>query len=266
VADHAVVPPRPLEGAAVLVVGDPGWAVTPATAQAFLDAGARVAFAPDIAPEVGSPTPLGGPGELLPSFERGAAGAEAAVTGCLRRLGGLDACVRLLAPTRGPTLLDADARAWADDVEHRLLDSVRLARAAARAMADRGGGSIVVAGPVDAMHAYQGRSGSAVVMGGLLGLVRAIAVELSGAGVRANAVIVGPVGDPDRVVIPGAPAELVERTRLRVPLHRWGTPAEAAAAIRFVAGPDAAFMTGQTIRVDGGWASLNQAPEGMTFR
>jgi NAD(P)-dependent dehydrogenase (short-subunit alcohol dehydrogenase family) len=48
-------------------------------------------------------------------------------------------------------------------------------------------------------------------------------------------------------------------------MHRLGRPEEAAAAIRFVAGPDAGFMTGQTIRVDGGWASLNQSPEGMRF-
>ena len=57
----------------------------------------------------------------------------------------------------------------------------------------------------------------------------------------------------------------VDRTLLRSPSHRFARPAEVASAIRFVAGPDAAFMTGQTLRVDGGWASLNQAPEGMRF-
>jgi NAD(P)-dependent dehydrogenase (short-subunit alcohol dehydrogenase family) len=102
-------------------------------------------------------------------------------------------------------------------------------------------------------------------MGGLLGLVRAMGVELAAHGVRTNLVIVGPLGDADEEGPSGTAAALLDRTLLRSPLHRLGQAVEVAAAIRFVAGPDAGFMTGQTLRVDGGWASLNQAPEGMRF-
>jgi 3-oxoacyl-[acyl-carrier protein] reductase len=125
-----------------------------------------------------------------------------------------------------------------------------------------GGGSIVLVGTVDALHAYPGRSSAAASMAGLLGLARSLAVELAGNGIRANAVLVGPHSD-------GTPIErgdpLAVRTLQRSPSHRFIEPAETAAAIRFLVGPDSAFMTGQAIRVDGGWASLNQAPDGMRF-
>jgi 3-oxoacyl-[acyl-carrier protein] reductase len=163
------------------------------------------------------------------------------------------------------SILDMDDEALVDDVERQLLTPQRLALAAARSMVRGSGGAIVLVGSVDAFHAYAGRSASAVAMGGLLGLTRAMAVELAASGVRTNLVVAGPIGDDDGSAPPATDARAVERTLLRSPSHRLARPSEVAAAIRFVAGPDAAFMTGQTLRVDGGWASLNQAPEGMRF-
>ena len=153
----------------------------------------------------------------------------------------------------------------ADELERQLHAPQRLAITAARSMAAHGGGVVVLVGTVDAFHAYPGRSGAAIAMGGLLGLTRAMAVELAGRGVRTNLVVAGPLGGEDGSPPPGADQASVDRTLLRSPSHRFARPAEVASAIRFVAGPDAAFMTGQTLRVDGGWASLNQAPEGMRF-
>ena len=162
-------------------------------------------------------------------------------------------------------LLDVDETTFADELERQLLVPQRAALRAARSMAEAAGGVVVVVGSVDAYHAYPGRSATSVAMGGLLGLVRSIAVEMAGRGVRANLAIAGPLGGEDGSP-PAAPDVAIERTLLRSPSHRFARPSEVAAAIRFLAGPDSAFMTGQTLRVDGGWASLNQAPEGMRFR
>jgi 3-oxoacyl-[acyl-carrier protein] reductase len=162
------------------------------------------------------------------------------------------------------SLLDADAATFAEHVERELLEPQRSVLAAARSMADTSSGAIVLVGSIDLFHAYPGRTAASVAMGGLLGLVRSIAVELAGRGVRSNLVVAGPLGREDGGA-PDAPDAAIERTLLRSPSHRFARPSEVAAAIRFVAGPDAAFMTGQTLRVDGGWASLNQAPEGMRF-
>ena len=119
----------------------------------------------------------------------------------------------------------------------------------------------MVVGTLDALHAYAGHADASVAMGALGGLVRSLALELAPGGVRVNLVLAGPLddagapGDPDRMA----------RTRLRSPSGRFAEPDEVAAAVLFVAGADAAFMTGAVLRVDAGWGSLNQAPDGMRF-
>ena len=178
------------------------------------------------------------------------------------RMGRLDILVHVARPSRPLAFRDRDDDDWAADLGARIGEPIRLARAAAAVMAGTGGGSLVFVVTLDALHAYAGHADASVAMGALLGLVRTLAVEFAPIGVRANAVLVGPLAD----AAGGQDPELLERTLLRSPSKRCVTAQEAAAAIAFVAGPGAAFMTGSSLRVDGGWASLNQAPDGMRFR
>jgi NAD(P)-dependent dehydrogenase (short-subunit alcohol dehydrogenase family) len=227
--------------ARVLILGS--LAVADATARAFEAQAAQVSHQPD-------------PGR--------AAVAET-VANAAMRLGGLDICVYMVVPTITGPVLAVDEAAWADDVMGQLSGAHRAALAAARVMAPGGGGSIVLVGSMDAMHAYPGRSAAAVAMSGLLGLVRALAIELAGAGIRVNAVLAGPTQPREVHEALRADDGRVARTLLRSPSHRFVRPEEVAAGICFVAGRGAAFMTGQALRVDAGWASLNQAPDGMKF-
>jgi len=186
----------------------------------------------------------------------------AAIVGAAQgRLGGLDVLVRHVPIAPSGPLLEAAGDAWRDAVVLGLVDGFELCRAAAAAMTS--GGSIVNVASIDALHAYPGRSAAATVMAGLVGLTRALAVELAARKVRANVVIAGPLAE---LVHDGVDAGVAERTLDRAPGHRFGTVRELAHAVLFVASPRAGFMTGQTLRVDGGWASLNQAPDGMKFR
>lgn len=177
-----------------------------------------------------------------------------------------DVCVCFARTQSSSALADTSADSLERDVVHALLEPQRAAMIAAQRMAEEAGTIVIVGGP-DATHAYPKRAAASIAMGGLLGLVRAMAVELSGIGIRANLVLVGPLGSaPDGAASHGSNDDArLARTLLRSPMGRLARPDEVAAAIRFVAGPDAGFMTGQTIRVDGGWASLNQAPDGMRF-
>jgi 3-oxoacyl-[acyl-carrier protein] reductase len=220
-----------LSGLRVVLVGDAEPVLVEATRDGFVAAGAQVSVASGPEPGAGAP-------DVAVVFARG-----------------------------GPAtpILETDDATFEREVERRLLEPQRTIIAAARSMAGGTGGVVVIVGSVDAYHAYPGRSVQAVAMGGLLGLSRAMAVELAGRQVRTNLVVAGPLGSEDGGPLPDAAQSAVERTLLRSPSHRFARPSEVAAAIRFVAGPDAAFMTGQTLRVDGGWASLNQAPEGMRF-
>ena len=228
----------------LLVGGAPS--VTEATERVFLDAGGQVRI-------VDEPDSLSGAIELMDTTAAA--------------LGGLDVIVRWTPIPQPRPLLgatgDTDTADFGAEIDRMLVGAQRLSVAAARLMARSGGGSIVLVGPIDASHAYPGRASVATAMAGIVGLARALGIELASLRVRANVVLTGPMsGTADG---PDTDAQRTERVMLRSPRPSLVTPLEIAGAIRFVAGPSAAFMTGQTLRVDAGWASLNQAPDGMPF-
>jgi|GEM_PF-3187949 len=227
----------------VLLIGEPS-SVTDATERAFRDAGGQVSIAAE-------------PGSAMDVAQLVGVAASS--------LGGLDAVVRWTPiPRSRPILTDspaADDDRFETDIDLMLLGAQRVSLAAARVLARSGGGSIVLVGPIDASHAYPGRSSVAAAMAGIMGLARGLAVELAGDRVRANVVLAGPMASADV----GVEDDQAARTLLRSPRPTLVTAAEVAAAISFVAGRSSAFMTGQSLRVDAGWASLNQAPDGMRF-
>lgn len=222
---------RRLDGRGALLVADAGMPVAGAIADALARAGAQV--------ETTGPD----------AFDAD------------RATGSLDIVVHCAPPAHVAPFLERSDAAWAADIDARIGRPIRLARAAALRMARTGGGVLVFVGTLDATHAYPGHADASVAMGALGGLIRSLAVELAPVGVRANAVFAGPV-EPTTGTGDGG---LRDRTLLRSPSGRFVRPEEVGAAVAFVASDDAGFMSGATLRVDAGWASLNQAPDGMRF-
>jgi NAD(P)-dependent dehydrogenase (short-subunit alcohol dehydrogenase family) len=129
-----------------------------------------------------------------------------------------------------------------------------LSRAVARPLIASGRpGSVVYVGSLTSARAgLRNTAAYGAAKSGLLGLMRTLAVEWAGHGVRVNTVAVGFVATEMTRDIDGTPARqaLVSRT----PLGRLGTPEEIARVAAFLASDYASFITGECVTVDGGWS------------
>lgn len=132
--------------------------------------------------------------------------------------------------------------------------SLYAAQAAAAAMIAHGhGGAIVNFSSVAADFAWPGRLPYAVAKAGMGALTRTLAVEWSAYDIRVNSVAPGYVATP---MISTAIEQGVFDPRERLDMHalnRFAEPAEIARAVRFLLSSDASFITGETLRVDGGF-------------
>ena len=118
-------------------------------------------------------------------------------------------------------------------------------------MQRRGSGSIVNLGSTSALHPASDAIVYAAMKGGVLGLTKAAAVELSPHRIRVNAVIPGMVGTSASKAQYDA-ATLAARSAA-MPLGRFGDPQDIAAAVAFLASDDGAYVQGAELMVDGGW-------------
>lgn len=169
-----------------------------------------------------------------------------------QRLGAIDVLVMNAAvnPYMGP-LLDIDEAAFAKTMDANVSSVLHAARRAIPGMAERGGGAMIIVSSIAGLKGSQRLGAYAISKVADMQIARNLAVEWGHAGVRVNCIAPGLIRTDMARALWEDP-ERLERTLKSYPVGRIGEPADVAGAALFLASSAGAFVTGQTIVVDGG--------------
>jgi 3-oxoacyl-[acyl-carrier protein] reductase len=175
--------------------------------------------------------------------------ARGVVGEAVQALGGLDILVSNAGLRRQTPYLDISLAEWREIMSVALDGAFFLSQAAIPHLLRRGGGAIVAMSGMSNHVGTPNRAHVSASKAGLEGLMRSLAVEFGGQNIRANCIAPGAIDTVRGASAGPLPGTL---TLEGTPLGRRGTVDEIAGTVRLLVGPEGAYITGQTIHVNGG--------------
>ena len=242
-----------LSGRCALVTGASG-GLGGAIARALHAQGATVTLSGTRAPALQAlASELGARTHVLPCDLADKAAVEALVPAAEKAVGGLDILVNNAGLTRDNLFLRMKDEEWDQVIAVNLTAGFRLARAALRGMMKRRHGRIIGIASVVGVTGNPGQGNYAASKAGMIGMTKSLAAEVASRGITVNCVAPGFIESPMTAALNDKQKEAILAS---VPAGRLGVGADVAAAVVYLASAEAAYVTGQTLHVNGGMAMI----------
>jgi 3-oxoacyl-[acyl-carrier protein] reductase len=190
---------------------------------------------------------------VLPCNLSDAGAVDALVPQAVEAMGGLDILVNNAGVTRDNLALRMKDEEWDQVIRVNLEAAFRLCRAALKPMMKARFGRIVSITSVVGVTGNPGQANYAASKAGLIGMSKALAQEVATRNVTVNCVAPGFIASAMTDALPDAQKQALNG---RIPAGRMGTGDEIAAAVVYLASREAAYVTGQTLHVNGGMAMI----------
>ena len=242
-----------LTGRTALVTGASG-GIGRAIAQALSEAGAKVALSGTreaVLQEVAAT--LKGESAIVPCNLSDPEAVDALVGQAEAAIGPLDILVNNAGITRDKLLIQMKDEDWSNVLNVNLGSYFRLTKSAVRGMMKRRHGRIIGITSVVGVTGNPGQTNYCASKAGMIGFTKSIAQEVASRGITANTIAPGFIESPMTDVLPEA-----QKTALlgQIPAGRLGAGGDIAAAAVYLSSNEAAYVTGQTLHVNGGMAMI----------
>jgi 3-oxoacyl-[acyl-carrier protein] reductase len=172
-----------------------------------------------------------------------------AVNSIVESAGTLDVLVNNAGHHQDSLLATMSDEAWRGVLDTGLSGVFFGCRAVSRIMMSQHHGRIINISSLSALLAPAGQANYAAAKAGVLGLTQSFSKEVARAGVTVNSICPGYI---DTAALGDMNADQRQAAKARIPMRRFGKPEEIAAAVVFLASPAAAYITGSTLKIDGG--------------
>ena len=240
-----------LAGKRALVTGASG-AIGGAIARSLHGQGAAVALSGTREPALADlARALGARAHVVPADLADAAAAADLLARASAAMGGLDILVNNAGVTRDTLALRMKDEDWQHVLDVNLTSAFRLSRAVLKAMMRQRWGRIISIASIVGLTGNAGQANYAASKAGLIAMTKSVAQEVASRGITANCVAPGfietpmteALGEDQRAALAGA-----------IPAGRFGAAEDVAACVAFLASDEAAYITGETLHVNGGMA------------